>query len=115
MRLALTAALVLSAGAALAQPTLVEMGDDVAVEAFGLSVDQVDDLDVHMGEHKIGEVEKVLGNTATNAVALVVDFEAGYGDRDDVIVPIQRFHFNGSRLISDIGAEEVAAFPRWDG
>lgn len=117
MRLAASAAaFVFLAGTAVAQTTLVELRDDVAVAAFGLSVDRVDDLDVYVGDRKVGDVEEVLGNTATNAVALVVDFDddAGYGDRDDVIVPIQRFHFNGTRLVSDIGPEEVAAFPRWE-
>ncbi len=117
MRLAFSAAAVLlAAGPVSAQSGLIELRDGVTVAAFGITVDRVDDLDVYVNGRNVGDVEEVLGTDASTATALVVDFDdgAGYGDRDDVIVPIGRFRLDGNRLVSDVTPAEVAALPRWD-
>lgn len=111
----LAAAILAAAGPAFAQTGLVELRDSVTVPAFGLTVDQVDDLDVVVDGRVVGDIEEVLGTDANTATALVVDFDdgAGYGDRDDVIVPIARFRLDGNRLVTDVTPAEVAAFPTW--
>jgi hypothetical protein len=117
MRFAVSAAvLALAVAPASAQSGLVELRDDVTVAAFGVTVDRVDDLDVYAEGRKVGDVEDVLGTDATTATALVIDFDdgAGYGDRDDVIVPIGRFRLDGNRLVTDVTPGEVAGFPNWD-
>ena len=117
MRLALPfAVLALTASPALAQQGWVEIADDVQVPSFGINVDRVDDLDVYVDGREIGDVEEVLGRSAEEPAALVIDFDddAGYGDRDDVIIPIDRFRLDGNRLMTDVTPAEVAGFPEWN-
>jgi hypothetical protein len=109
----------LIAGAVFAQNSagFVEIGDDVSVAPFSMTADQVDDLDVHdAAGKKIGDVEEVLGTQADTATALAVDFDdgAGYGERGDVIVPIDQFRLDGNRLVLSADAAAIAGMPVWD-
>jgi hypothetical protein len=110
---AVTAALLAGAGIALAQNAWVEVDDAVDVAPLNAQADVVDDWDVYNGAGaKIGEVETVIGPDRNTPTALVVDFEddAGLGDRDDLIVPLDRFALNGQNLTLDVDAAAVAAF-----
>ena len=99
---------------AIAQQAWVEIPDDTMVTAFSLTADQVDDLDVYdTAGREIGDVEDVIGPDRDTPTALTVDFEgdAGFPDRDDVIIPIERFTLENNRLILDIDPAEVAGLP----
>jgi len=88
--------------AALAQSPWVETGDTVIVTPFALSADTIEDMDViDAAGRKIGEVEEVLGQTATEATAIAIDLDdnAGLDDRDgDVIVPLAGLELQGDKL-----------------
>ncbi|WP_173931433.1 PRC-barrel domain-containing protein [Chelativorans sp. Marseille-P2723] len=107
----------LFAGAAIAQSSWVEVEDDVMVPPFEAVADDVDDWDVYSSDGtKIGEVEDVVGPDNNTPTALVIDFEddAGYGDRDDVIVPLDSFEWNGERLVLNLEPSEVTDLEVYD-
>ena len=101
-------------GTALAQTsTWVEVDDKTMIAPFNVDADGLEDMDVqNAAGQKIGEIEDVIGTDRAAATALVVDFDddAGYGDRDDVIVPVERFSLNGTKLVLQDDAAAVAAY-----
>ncbi len=102
LALSALAAATLAAGGAGAQTSWTEVDDNVSVPPFEANADEVDDWDVYSSENtKIGEVEEVIGTDASTPTALVIEFDddAGYGDRDDVIVPLDAFAWDGERLV----------------
>ena len=116
---ALSFAAMLAGGPATAQtgqPAWMEIADGVTVAPFSMTVDQLDDFDVHDASgRKIGEVEEVLGTSPDSPSALAIDFDdgAGYGDRGDVIVPLEMFRLDGGRLILSLDAGAIASMPVW--
>jgi len=116
MRLAASAAVLLAAtGLAMAQDKLIELEDTVMVAPLGMSVGQIEDLDVYVDGRKVGEVEEVIGTDPANPTALVIDFDgdSAFGDRDDMIVQIARFVASGGRLVTDLSPTEVASLDVW--
>ena len=109
--LALLLSLAMASGA-FAQSAWVEIEDDVMVPEFSQTADAIDDWDV-MGTDgkKIGEVEEVIGAQAGAATALTVDFDddAGFGDRDDVIAPLDQFTFADNRLTLNADAAAIGS------
>lgn len=102
------------ATAAMAQTQLVDVDDNVIVEPFGIAAGLLDDIDVYTAAGvEVGDVEEIIGTNAQTATHFVVDFddEAGYPDRDDVIVPLDAFTLEANRLVISITPEEVAALP----
>jgi sporulation protein YlmC with PRC-barrel domain len=117
MRTALLAAFTILAAPAFAQTAWVEVDDRTMVQPFNADADRVEDMDVFDATgRKIGEVEEVIGQSRDAATALVVDFDddAGYGDRDDVIIPLDRFSLNGVNIVLNADAGAVAAFDRYN-
>lgn len=113
-----TLAASLLAGAAFAQTatTWVEIEDNVQVSAFAQTADTVEDWDVYAGGAKIGEVEEVIGTDANTPTALVVDFDdnAGYGDRDDVVIPLDQFAWENNQLVLNAEASAMGSMEVWD-
>jgi len=105
-------------GTAIAQNTnWVEIDDDTMVAPFNVGADELDDVDVYNSANKtIGEVEEVIGTDENTPTALVVEFEddAGYGDRDDVIIPLDRFSMNDDKLVLNDDAAAVANYQTYD-
>ncbi|MBL0936570.1 MAG: PRC-barrel domain-containing protein [Rhizobiaceae bacterium] len=106
----------LLAGVASAQTTWVEIEDNVQVSAFSQTADTVEDWDVYAAGAKIGEVEEVIGTDANTPTALVVDFEdnAGYGDRDDVVIPLDQFAWENNQLVLNADAAAIGAMEVWN-
>jgi hypothetical protein len=108
----------LLAGSAFAQTaaTWVEIEDNVQISAFGQSADTVEDWDVYAGGAKIGEVEEIIGTDANTPTALVVDFDddAGYGDRDDVVIPLDQFAWENNQLVLNAEASVMGSMEVWD-
>lgn len=103
------------AGSALAQSALVEVRDDVMVEAFGAIADRVDDWDVYdVSGKEIGEVEEVVGADRDTPTALVVDFDddSAYPDRD-VVIPLDELVYENGRLILKATPEAVRGMEIW--
>ena len=128
---AATAALLGVAGLAQAQdaaaPTematlpanLIEVENEaMMVEPFGVTVDELEDADIHdaSGE-RIGEVEEVL-MTADDGRILAVAAEIGgflgIGD-DEVAVPLDRLAWQGDGTVRiDLTEDQAKALPAWD-
>ncbi|WAJ30687.1 PRC-barrel domain-containing protein [Antarcticirhabdus aurantiaca] len=121
-----TAALVfasatLLSGAAFAQapaaaPALVEIADTVTVPSLGMTVDQIDDMNVYSADGtEIGEVGEVYGTTADAATHIEIDFDddngSTYPDRDDVLVPVENVSNAAGRLVINLTPEQVQALP----
>lgn len=107
----------LAAGTAYAQQSFVEIEDNVMVQPFNANADTVEDWDVYSPAGvEIADVEDVIGTDAQSPTALVVDFDdnAGFGDRDDVIVPLDQFSWQDNRLVLNADAAAVSAMPVWN-
>jgi hypothetical protein len=107
----------LAAGTAYAQQSFVEIEDNVMVQPFNANADTVEDWDVYSPAGvEIADVEDVIGTDAQTPTALVVDFDdnAGFGDRDDVIVPLDQFTWQDNRLVLNADAAAVSAMPVWN-
>ena len=102
-------------GGAFAQSGLVEVRDNVMVEAFAAVADRIDDWDVYDPSGKeIGEVEEVVGPDRDTASALVVDFDddSAYPDRD-VVIPLSEFVYENGRLTLKATPEAVSGMEIW--
>jgi hypothetical protein len=107
----------LAAGTAYAQQSYVEIDDNVMVQPLNANADTVEDWDVYSPAGvEIADVEDVIGTDAQSPTALVVDFDdnAGFGDRDDVIVPLDQFSWQDNRLVLNADAAAVSAMPVWN-
>lgn len=107
----------LAAGTAYAQQAWVEVDDNAMVQPFNMDADTVEDWDVYSPAGiEIGDVEDVIGTDAQSPAALVVDFDddAGFGDRDDVIVPLDQFSWQDNRLVLNADAAAVSAMEVWN-
>jgi hypothetical protein len=118
LKIATAAALAtLFAAPALAQSNWVEVDDQTIVAPFDAIADIVDDWDVYAPDgREIGDVEDVIGPDRNTATALVVDFDdnAGYGDRDDVVVPLDQFTWQDGRLVLNADPSAIAGMEVWD-
>ncbi len=91
---------------ALDRTTLVEIDDDDRTVTYqGVSIDQLEDMDVVRDDAVIGEVKDVLGDSSGQVVALVIEYGGhalGAGDKE-VIVPM-----GDVRVIQDRNRVEVS-------
>lgn len=128
---AATAALLGAAGLAHAQDAaapgemaalpanLIEVENDaMVVEPFGVTVDELEDADIHdqTGE-RIGEVEEVLMTADDGqvvAVAAEIGGFLGIGD-DEVAVPLDRLTWEGDGTVRiDLTEDQAKSLPAWD-
>ncbi|ODA68253.1 PRC-barrel domain protein [Methyloligella halotolerans] len=117
MIVASAAALLLaSATAVTAAQTLIEVEDDTTqVEAFGKTVDQVEDMDVIGADGEtIGEVEDVLATPDGEVSALSVDVGGyfGIGERE-VILGMDDVEFKDNKLSTTLTKDEIEKLPDW--
>lgn len=118
IRTILAAALATTLGtAAHAQTALVEIPDATIVQPFGIAAGLLDDVDVYTSSGvEVGDVEEIVGTDVNTPTHLVVDFDdnAGFPDRDDVIVPIDAFTLDANRLVISLEPGEIGALPIWN-
>lgn len=89
--------------------------DDRIVPGLGVSVDDLDDEDVHdAGGDEIGEVEDVLEDRSGRIVALAVEFDDILDDDEERVEGLERLRLDGDRLVTDLAAAEIRALPVWD-
>ena len=101
-----------------AQPDWIELDDAASVTQLSLSVDQLDDLDLHdAAGQKLGEVEEVIGLVDGTVIGLAVELDDAAGaddDDDEVVVPIASVRLDGERLTTDLTPDALRALPQWD-
>ncbi len=108
---ALPLALLCLATPAFAQSQMVETSDDVRIDGFVMTADNLEDLDVYDEEgNKIGEVEEVVGNDAETPMAFAVDFDDETDADDEArIVPMGQVSQtdDGVELDADVDIETL--------
>lgn len=95
------AALTAFASTALAQGAMMtEVNDSTMIQPWNISANDAENMDVFGAQGlKIGEVEDVLGTSATEATMMVIDFaEMMNGDHQDRIVPLDALTLEGVNL-----------------
>ena len=113
-------ALVAAAPIALAQTldpaNLHEVDDDGAMTYEGRSIDQIEDMDVVRDGESIGEIEEVLADADGEIVAVVVEYDDGFLDLNEieVILPIDQIAFGENAATVTLGDAELEALPVWD-
>lgn len=89
--------------------------DDRNVPGLGMSVDDLDDADVHDADgEEIGEVEEVLEDGSGRIVAVAVEFDDIRDDDDERVVELARLRPDGDDLVTDLAEAEIRALPVWD-
>lgn len=115
--LALTAVTlgILATGAS-AQMKLEEVSDSTMLMPWNVSAEKVEDMDVMANGKKVGEVENVVGTSDSAPTALVVDFEddAGYGDRDNLVIPVENFSYTNNMLALTAAPAAMSNMQAWD-
>jgi PRC-barrel domain len=122
--LLITAVLIGAVGLAYAQqpatgsvPPLVEVKNEaLMVERFNLSVDQLEDMDIHgAGGERIGEVDEVLMTQEGKITAVSVEVGGflGIGDKE-VVMELAQLRREGDALMTEMTKEQVKALPSWD-
>lgn len=99
-----------------AAPALIEVDDDSQqVTPLGITVEQLDGLDVvtPTGE-RIGEVEEVLADATGKIVAVVVEYGGflGVGDKDAVF-QLDSLKLENNKLVTPMTKQQLEALPDW--
>ena len=115
------AVLALAPLAAAAQQSLDVSGykeaedDDLVVEPFNLSVDQIEDMDVKTAAgEEVGDIEEVLTDTSGQpvAVSLEVGGFLGIGERE-VVVGLDQLQLADDDFVIDADKAMVEGLPDW--
>jgi hypothetical protein len=120
----ITAALIGAAGLAHAQqpaigsvPSLVEVENEaMMVERFNLSVDQLEDMDIHgPGGERIGEIDDVLMTPEGEIAAVSVEVGGflGIGDKE-VVMELNQLRREGDAIMTDLTKEQIKALQSRD-
>jgi hypothetical protein len=90
--------------------------DDMVVQPFNVSVDDLEDMDLYgpNGE-EIGEVEEVLANGSGKPVAVAAEVGGflGVGEKA-VTIGLDQLRLDGEHLVSGMTKEQLEALPEWD-
>ena len=90
--------------------------DDVFLQEFGMTVDELEDVDVigPNGE-EIGEVEEALTDANGKLVALSVEAGGflGIGEKE-VVIGLDQVRFEGGKILTSFTEEQLEALPEWD-
>ena len=101
----------------LAVKALRELDDDNATVMWnGLTVDQIEDMDIVNAEgDTIGDIEEVLADAEGRIVAVTAEVGGflGLGDKE-VVVSLDHLELQGDRFMTALTADQLEASPRWD-
>ena len=101
----------------LAVKALRELYDDNATVMWnGLTVDQIEDMDIVNAEgDTIGDIEEVLADAEGRIVAVTAEVGGflGLGDKE-VVVSLDHLELQGDRFMTALTADQLEASPRWD-
>lgn len=92
--------------------------EDMVVERLGLTVDELEDMDIVGPDgEEIGDVEDILIDADNRIVAVVAEFGGwlDIGDRE-VILPLEHLGLQADRrkLVVSLTREQIEALPAWD-
>ena len=90
--------------------------DDMVVQPFGVSVDDLEDMDIYSaGGDEVGGIEAVLVDGTGKPVAIAADVGGflGVGDKD-VVIGLDQVTKSGERLTVAMTKEQIEALPEFD-
>jgi hypothetical protein len=93
-----------------------EADDDMKVQPFDLSVDDIEDMDLHTpGGDEIGEIEEVLLDASGRPVALAVEVGGflGVGDRE-VVLGLDEVELTDEELTTTVDKATLEGLPTWE-
>jgi hypothetical protein len=98
-------------------PSLVEVENEaMMVERFNLSVDQLEDMDIHgPGGERIGEIDDVLMTPEGEIAAVSVEVGGflGIGDKE-VVMELNQLRREGDAIMTDLTKEQIKALQSRD-
>ena len=90
--------------------------DDMVVQPFGLTVDDIEDMDLMTADgEEIGEVEEVLLD-AGQPVAVSVEIDDGFLGIDDreVVFGLDQLQLQDDDFVTSLDKATIEALPEWD-
>ncbi|HEX6014327.1 MAG TPA: PRC-barrel domain-containing protein [Geminicoccaceae bacterium] len=90
--------------------------DDMMVQPFNVSVDDLEDMELYgPGGEEIGEVEEVLADGSGQPVAVAAEVGGflGVGERS-VTIALDQLRLDGEHLVSGLTKEQLEALPEWE-
>ena len=90
--------------------------DDMMVQPFNVSVDDLEDMELYgPGGEEIGEVEEVLADGSGQPVAVAAEVGGflGVGERS-VTIGLDQLRLDGEHLVSGLTKEQLEALPEWE-
>ena len=74
----------------------------------------MDDIDVYLADGtEVGDIEEVLIDQTGAIVAVKVDLEDRFGDRD-VVFPIANLVYESGRYVTELTQADIEALPRYN-
>jgi hypothetical protein len=90
--------------------------DDLVVPPFGITVDDIDDMDLMNADgEEIGEIEEVLLDAGGQPVAVSVEVDdfLGMGERE-VVFGLDGLQLTDDDFVTSVDKATVEALPEWD-
>ena len=90
--------------------------DDLVVQPFGVTVDDIDDMDLMNADgEEIGEIEEVLLDASGQPVAVSVEVDdfLGMGERE-VVFGLDQLQLTDDDFVTSVDKATVEALPEWD-
>ena len=90
--------------------------DDMTVQPFNVSVDDLEDMDLYgPGGEEIGEVEEVLADGSGKPVAVAAEVGGflGVGEKA-VTIGLDQLRLDGEHLVPGMTKEQLEALPEWE-
>jgi PRC-barrel domain len=90
--------------------------DDLVVQPFNLTIDQIEDMDLRSGGgEEIGEVDEVLIDAAGQPVAVTLEVGGflGVGDRE-VVLGLDQLKLLDDQFVTDADKATIEALPDWE-
>ena len=90
--------------------------DDLVVQPFNLTIDQIEDMDLRSGDgEEIGEVDEVLIDAAGQPVAVTLEVGGflGVGDRE-VVLGLDQLKLLDDQFVTDADKATIEALPDWE-
>jgi hypothetical protein len=90
--------------------------DDVVVQPFNLTVDQIDDMKVMTVDGEtVGEIEEVLEDASRTPVAVAVEVDDLLDlDDEERIIRLDQLRLEDGRFASDLSKSEIETLPVWE-
>lgn len=90
--------------------------DDLVVQPFGITVDDIDDMDLMNADgEEIGEIEEVLLDASGQPVAISVEVDDFLGDGErEVVFGLDQLQLMDDDFVTSVDKATVEALPEWD-